>query len=339
MPQDSSPTPARRTRLGLVQYSLGIARRARGQLAESSNLDSPLEFLRAAIRLGAGAIQIPFGAEAYSSAAVAELRELAEKNTVRLEGIVSLPKADSELARFSAELGVLQQLGITVARTVVFTGRRYETFRTLAEFRAARGRGRRMLESAEPLALRHRIRLAVENHKDQRADELIEMVRGFDSGHIGICLDVGNSIALLEDPLAVAEALAPFAFTVHFKDQAVREFENGFLLADTPLGTGAIDLPRLKQIILAQQPGLLFHLELITRDPLKVPILSDSYWPTLPGIKAAELAERWRDLKARSSAEPFPAISTLPLADQVRAERANLEQSFCYAADHLGFAI
>jgi hypothetical protein len=40
------------------------------------------------------------------------------------------------------------------------------------------------------------------------------------------------------------EALAPFAFSVHLKDQALQSYEDGFLLGDIPLGQGSFDLTR-----------------------------------------------------------------------------------------------
>ena len=55
------------------------------------------------------------------------------------------------------------------------------------------------------------IRLAIENHKDLRLGEFLGILKAFDGEFVGVCLDVGNSIALLEDPMEVVEALAPRA--------------------------------------------------------------------------------------------------------------------------------
>jgi hypothetical protein len=38
-------------------------------------------------------------------------------------------------------------------------------------------------------------------------------------------------------------------FTVHFKDQALREYEHGFLLADSPLGQGSFYMPGIAAIL------------------------------------------------------------------------------------------
>ena len=46
--------------------------------------------------------------------------------------------------------------------------------------------------------------------------------------HLGVCLDLGNNIALLEDPMEVVETLAPLAFTTHVKDMGVEESAERF---------------------------------------------------------------------------------------------------------------
>ena len=80
----------------------------------------------------------------------------------------------------------------------------------------------------------------------------MDLVKRVESEHIGVCLDTGNSIALLEDPMEVVEALAPWALTTHIKDMAVREYERGFLLAEVPLGTGFLELTRMIQVLRAR---------------------------------------------------------------------------------------
>ena len=129
-------------------------------------------------------------------------------------------------------------------RTVLLSGRRYESFNDIAAFRRFADSSAQALKLAGPVVARHDIRLAVENHKDWRADELIRLLKQTGNDHVGVCLDTGNSIALLEDPMEVVEALAPLAFTTHFKDMALEEYRDGFLLSEVPLGTGILDLPR-----------------------------------------------------------------------------------------------
>jgi sugar phosphate isomerase/epimerase len=64
--------------------------------------------------------------------------------------------------------------------------------------------------------------LAIENHKDWTADEMAALMKEKASRWLGVCLDTGNNIALLDDPMATVEALAPYAISTHIKDMGSR---------------------------------------------------------------------------------------------------------------------
>lgn len=331
------PRAARPLRLGLVVYCFNIAAKNSSKLPDVPHFSDPLVYIREAKRLRAGAVQIPFPVSEREK--LWEIRDLAEQSGIVLETTLGLPKSDPDLDRFDAELKFARDLGIKVARTVLLPGRRYEQFRSVLDYANEMTRATKALSDAEKFARRYDVKLALENHKDQTTEERLALLEQFSSEYIGACFDIGNNIALLEDPVAAARAFAPWTLTVHFKDQGVREYPEGFLLADVPVGQGAIDLAAVINIIRAKKPEVLFHLELITRDALRIPIYRDDYWATLDAIRAPHLAETLALLKKRSAPNDFPVISTLPAAEQVRIERANIEESFRYSADHLGFSL
>ena len=139
------------------------------------------------------------------------------------------------------------------------------------------------LESALPLLDKYKIPLGLENHKDWTADELLAIVQKYSSEYFGVCLDFGNNIALLETPMETIGKLAPYTVTTHVKDVAVDSHPQGILLSEVILGKGIVDLPRALQLIRQARPGTRMNLEMITRAPLQLPMLTDDYWPTLPG--------------------------------------------------------
>src|SRR5439155_13009977 len=101
-----------------------------------------------------------------------------------------------------------------------------------------------MLKPIVAAAEDHGIVLAIENHIDLLADEIIDLVTTIDSPSLGICLDTGNNLRLFEDPMAVAERLAPWARATHVKDISVRpgdprEFA---FWPSVPLGEGLVDI-------------------------------------------------------------------------------------------------
>ena len=321
------------TGLGLVAYDCAFRRRWLQRKNPPFDLFEPLNFLKHCRQLGAGGMQASLGA--LDADAAAELRDYAAEHSLFIDAIVAAPKDDDDLERFEAEIGTSAQVGVQAARTVIMPGRRYEQFKSLAEFREFEARGKMMLERAVPAVEKHRVRLAVENHKDQRIDERIALFEQIGSEFVGACVDTGNSFALLDDPIEAVERLAPYAFSVHLKDQAVREYEDGFLLGDIPLGGGCFDLKRMVEILKAAKPEIRFALELITRDPLKVPCLSESYWPTLPAVPGRDLARTLRFVRAHR-AENLQHVSSLTPDKQLELEDANIAASLSYARTSLG---
>ena len=47
----------------------------------------------------------------------------------------------------------------------------------------------------------------------------------YSSEYLGVTLDTGNNLTVLDDPMETVEKLAPYTFNVHFKDMAVEETE------------------------------------------------------------------------------------------------------------------
>jgi 3-oxoisoapionate decarboxylase len=323
---------APRAGLGLVIYVLGIRRRMLRAADPAHDLFQPQTFLEYCHGLGASGIQVPLGV--LEADACERLRTTADRYGMFIEGIAAPPFEDTDLPRFEAEMQTAARVGAGAIRTVIVPGRRYEQFQTLEEFQRYLDRGRRALERAAPIVERHQVRLAVENHKDQRVEERVALLERLDSPYIGACVDVGNNLALLEDPLAVVEALAPYAFTVHLKDQAVQEYADGFLLADVPLGQGCLDLKKMVSLLRRAKPGIHFSLETITRDPLRVPCLADSYWRTFPDMPAAELAAALRMVRA-NEADDLMQVSPLTLEQQAELELANVRLSLKYADEAL----
>ena len=320
------------TGLGLVIYCCQFRRKELANATPAINLFEPKLFLEQCVSLGAGGMQIRLGV--MDDAAAAELREQAETSGKYIEAIVAVPKDDADVDRFEAEIRTAAAVGAKAVRTTIIPGRRYEYFDSLKKFREFEARGRRALERAVPIVERHRVSLAVENHKDHRNAERVALFEHIDSEFVGACVDTGNSMALLEDPVETAKALAPWAHSVHLKDQAVQMYDDGFLLADIPLGQGCIDLKTIVGILKAEKPQVRFSLELITRDPLKVPVLSESYWKTFPDLPARELARALKFVQARTT-DNLQYISRLDPAEQIAREDANVRASLDYARDVL----
>jgi len=81
---------------------------------------------------------------------------------------------------------------------------------------------------AEPVLKRHRMRLAIEITRTGLRLILIELLRKVQSEFIGACVDIGNNLALLEDPLEVVTALAHLRSPLTSKTMRCRNMTRAF---------------------------------------------------------------------------------------------------------------
>jgi len=330
-----SPLPAALTgkRMGIVIHS--YRKRWKGKYSSLKNppFKHALDVLDHVRSFGVGSLQIMVNG--WTSEFARKVRDTCESYRIALEGSISLPKNESDVSRFENELRMGKEGGATIFRSAT-GGRRYEIFSSVVEFKHFKEAAFRSMQLAETIARRHRVQIGIENHKDFHAAELAEMLTRLGSPHIGACVDTGNSIALLEDPMEVVEILAPFAVTTHIKDMAVQETADGFLLSEVPLGEGILDLPRMFSLFEKHNPHIAHHLEMITRDPLDIPCLKPAYWTTFPDKPGTELARTLTMVRGQSVAK-LPKTSGLGTEEALALEEGNIVKSLRHANDGLGF--
>jgi len=321
-----------RSQMGLVSYVFNVHLKAAKTNKTLVDLNDPLNFLEECHRFGAGGMQVPLGVRDQTY--LNNLRKQAERYGMHVETMLDFPRNDADLERFEKQLIAGKTAGATVARMTMLPGRRYEQFKTRVDYERACEQGLKSLRLAEPVAARHKFRLALENHKDHLVAEKLEILKQISSEYVGLCVDVINNFALLEDPLETMRAFAPYAMTVHIKDQGIRESEDGFWLSDEALGAGFLDLPALVGILRQAKPDVRFNLETITRDPIKVPVRTEKYWATFPGRPRSAMEPAFKLAKEKGVAKQT-LVSRLPQAEQLEFERRNVEQSLKYALEKL----
>jgi hypothetical protein len=189
--------------------------------------------------------------------------------------------------------------------------------------------------AALPILDRYKIPLGLENHKDWTADEMHALLEKHSSEYLGVCLDFGNNISLLDEPMYVVEKLAPYAVSTHLKNMAVEPNGDGFLLSEVLLDDGFLDVQRIVLIVQQARPKTRFSLEMITRDPLKVPCLTDNYWTSFPDRNGLYLARTLKLVQKERSPKPLPRISQLSHQEQLQLENENVVACMRYAREHL----
>jgi len=285
------------------------------------------------------------GAESFLTStdpqAVKAMRQKVEAYNMLIVLNTRLPKEESDVSSFDAAVAACKEAG-AIALHAAMTQRRYEQFDSFEEFKTNFAQCQRTIALAEPVLRKHKMRLAIENHKGWRASEQAAWMKRLGSEWVGVCFDFGNNISLCETPRETFELLSPYAIFCHLKDMGVEEYQDGFLLSEVPLGEGVIDLKRRVEILRAKDPNMLFCLEMITRDPLKIPVFTDKYWATFSDpsteIPGRDVAMTWGLVHRNPPKEPLPQISKLAPAGQLQAEDQYNRRCIDYARANLNFS-
>jgi 3-oxoisoapionate decarboxylase len=110
----------------------------------------------------------------------------------------------------------------------------------------------RMFSDAMKLAEKSGVRLAVENHIDFNADEMLSLIRAVDSPFLGINFDTGNFVRLLDDPIKGMEKLAKHVYATHIKDLKPQKgvaADEWYFFSCTPVGDGIVDNLQLARLL------------------------------------------------------------------------------------------
>ena len=293
------------------------------------------------VRFGARGAQVALSQlPAADRQALADLRTAYERRQVEVELSLPASSLDSEDA-FAHAVEVAARVGARRARVALLSGRRYEDFASKEEWEAFAAKWRGALLRLRRAFDRHRFPIGIENHKDFLAADLVSLLREVDSEYVGACVDFGNNLAMLDDPDETIERLARYAVTTHVKDMAVVPTADGFELSEVPLGRGLLPLDRYVDTIRRVRPSAPFCLEMITRDPLRVPYKTERYWaPFEAEARSAERIRRFeRRVLSRAWNRPLPRISPLTTEARLAAEDENVRLSLAYARDALALAV
>ena len=161
-------------------------------------------------------------------------------------------------------------------------------------------------------ALRSRIvdsgvKLAVENHGgDLQAREMKMMIEAVGKDVMGVCLDSGNPVWMLEDPHFTLETLIPYAETCHVRDSAVWKVPEGIAVRWVNMGDGNVDIDGWIKKFIQAKPGLPIIFEnLVSGNPRIHKIYDPAFWDNWRQTPAWEFS---RFLAVAEKGTPKPAV-------------------------------
>lgn len=207
----------------------------------------------------------------------------------------------------------------------------------------------KVFKSVRSQALDLGVKIALENHDgDMQAREARTVIEESGPDFVGSCLDTGNPMWVVEDPMVTLEVLAPYVVTTHLRDSAVFEHPRGAAAQWVVLGDGNVDFVRFVSEFRRLCPKAYMQMEIITgRPPRVLPYLERDFWKAFPKASAAEFA---RFVALAKSGHPYmgpmviedvaglkrPPVMTEALKEQ---QRLDLERSLEYARKTLGVGI
>lgn len=318
-------------RLGLDSYSY---RHAAGLWDYQPRESAPMaveHFLEKAAELGLDGVQLTDARhlDSFEYGYVSELRRKAEGLGLYLE----LGTSGTNPDHLQTMVRAAHVLGSKVVRT--FVGKPRAT--SVEGMRGIISEAARQIGEALPLCERYGVSLAIENHQDLTTSEVLGLMETVDSQWVGVCLDTGNALALLDDPMETARALGPLVKTVHLKDYQVCARPSGFVLVGCALGEGVVDVRGIADLVGTEAPEAPLNIEAyIGKHP--VPALEEGYLRQLPEASAQALGRTLRLVRDRGLArEPvLPTERGAPEQELLAAEEDIVLRSARWAGQELG---
>lgn len=128
-------------------------------------------------------------------------------------------------------------------------------------------------KAALPLMEELGLQIAIENHTETYADEIIWLIREINHPKVGACCDTINSLCVLEGWEACVEKMAPYSNCVHFCDNKIVIDADGTHSYGVALGEGDMDCPKCLQTFKDKAPLDRITLEVehaLGNDPIEV---------------------------------------------------------------------
>ncbi len=196
-------------------------------------------FLEEAARLGLDGVQIdPFH---LPTDEVDKIADFVRQHGLYVEHSMGTIRTDV----VKENLALARRLGAKVMRC--FVGGEFERDAEAHQAKLSRAvtELRRCVEAAD----RAEVTIAIENHGDIRADGLIRIMDELRHERVGVCFDVGNTLAVGDDPVEACRLVGRHIVATHFSDRQQMQARGRTFNVGVALGEGEIDLAGALEVI------------------------------------------------------------------------------------------
>jgi len=189
-------------------------------------------FLDEAIRLGLEGVQIdPFH---LPTDEVDKIADFVRQHRLYVEHSMGTIRADV----VKENLALARQLGAKVMRCFVGGGFERDVDAHQAKLSRAVAELKQCVEAAD----RAGVTIAIENHGDIRAEGLMLIMDELRHDRVGVCFDVGNTLAVGDHPVEACRMVGAHIVATHFSDRKQVQAKGRTFNVGVALGEGEIDL-------------------------------------------------------------------------------------------------
>ncbi len=314
------------TRFGLADFTYCLSKHKTKQIGD-------MEILQRVADLGLECFQAGLATDAPGGGAEQRRSLHTQADALGVE-LVGAGGGLPTQALFEKEVGAAAELGARVLRHACSLFRWKNTTAPAAELAEA-------LVAAAPAAEKAGVIIAIENHQDYTCEELADVMRRVDSPFVGICLDTGNSMSMLEHPLHTARVLAPYTRSVHLKEYVLLPHPGGFRMVGVTLGRGIV--PNEAIMDLLREEAAADPLYVTLENPLEsipAPVLTTAYVDTFPdrtlGSARPILGLLERSIARYPNGVELPGEAGLSEEEVAAAEEEHNRAAVKYAREELG---
>ena len=173
------------------------------------------------------------------------------------------------------------------------------------------------------------VRLALENHNaDLQAREIKVLIEEVGADILGVCIDSGNPLMIMEDPHLTLEVLGPYVAASHIRDSAVWRVPEGVAVRWVNMGEGNVDIDGWVKKFVQTHPGMPVSFEnLPTATPRIIRVFDPEAMQYFQRMPAPDLS---RYLAIAERGKPLPAPAPTPGKSRGEQQCEDLEVCIRY---------
>jgi sugar phosphate isomerase/epimerase len=303
------------SRAAPVQRKIGVELGCIG-----ANRWTPYQFLDYLHKIGIGMAQFSAGTLGVKTggpdeAELRKIRAYGENLGISLSALSGRSICPTS-SGFSAKLGTVEQQtaeGLRIARIIGARSMRVVlgSYKERPEIARHLDSMTRALKSVRSQVLDSGVKLAIENHNaDLTAREIKALIEEVGSDMLGVCIDSGNPLMIMEDPHLTLEVLGPYILTSHIRDSAVWRVPEGVAARWVNMGEGNVDIDGWVKKFVAMHPELPVAFEnLPSGEPRILRVFDQATFRDFPKMPAGDLSRYMALAERGKPVAPMPPVA------------------------------